>query len=611
MAEIAQLIQDASQAHRAGDLAKAMTLYRQVLELDPQRAIVWSMLAQCFAQLNHFERAAETFHKAIALDPGQFLYRFFCAQSLRRLGRIDDAIEQLRESIRLRPDHLESHDQLCRLLAQAGRADELTAANAALQAALPQTQADAERLGDELARTRRSREALLCYRKAREIGPPSAGLLVKLGEALINARDLEAAWHAFREALELDPDVPGAAAHLVSLSERLNRLDDARWYAGAALDRDPENTDLNLALAKIDRREGTLPVARARLEKLIRSPRITSRWVYANVVNELAMTLDAMGLYQEAYERFAESQNVLAQRQEARRFPLAEYPAWLRHVRQSLSAEQVAGWKPPPQLDPANAPIFFVGFPRSGTTLLERMLAAHPRLIATDEAGLLPDLMNKAKAFIGDQVLFPQNLDHLDPDQITQLRRTYLADAQSHLGIEESSGKRIVDKLPLNIARLAAVRRIFPEAKVLVAIRDPRDVVLSCFFQVFGPNHAMVHFHTLESTVNLYTEVMSLWLRQREILGLDFMQTRYEDLIADPSEHARSVVRWLGESWDDAVLRYQESTTQAQINTPSYQAVASPIHGRARGRWRNYAWHLDPHLPKLEPFIREFGYEAR
>lgn len=608
MPEIAELIQEASQAHRAGDLAKAMDLYNKVLEQDPKRALVASMLAQCYAQLNHFDRAVENFKKAIELDPQQFLFRFFAAQSLRRLGRIDEAIDQLRESARLRPDHLESHDQLCRLLEQTGRTEELAAARTNLQAALPNTAEDAERLGDELARTRRPREAMLCYRRAAELAEPSAALLVKLGEGHISARNLEAAWESFRQALEKDSTVPGAGPHLVALSERLNKLDDARWYAGVALDRDPENTDLNLALAKLDRREGNLPAARFRLDRLSRSPHITSKWVYANVVNELAMTLDAMGAYQEAYERYAEAQNTLAQRQEARRFPLGEYPAWLRHVRQSLTPEVVAKWAPPPNLDPANAPIFFVGFPRSGTTLLERMLAAHPRLIATDEAGLLPDLMNKAKNFIGDQLPFPQNLDRLTPDQITQLRRTYLADAQTHLGIEESRGKRIVDKLPLNIARLAAVKRIFPDAKVLVAIRDPRDAVLSCFFQVFGPNHAMVHFHSLETTVNIYVEVMGLWLKERETLGLDFMQTRYEDLVADSLGHAKRVIEFLGEPWDDRVAQFRELTTQAQINTPSYQAVATPIHSKAKGRWRNYAWQLEPHLKKLEPFIREFGY---
>lgn len=608
MTEIAELIQSASQAHRAGDIGRAMGLYQQVLERDQSRPLVWSMLAQCYAQLNHVERAAEHFGKAVELEPGQFLHRFFYAQTLRRLGRIDEAIEQLKASAKARPDHLESHAQLCALLERAGRTGELAEARAALEAVLPKTGPEAERMGDDLARTRRVREAILCYRRARDLGPVTPGLLVKLAEGLVQTRELEEARESYLKALELDPGTPNAAAALVSLSERLNKLDDARWYAGAALERDPDDVDLNLALAKLDRRDKNLDAARIRLEALARSPRITSKWTYGNLVNELAMTLDAMGNYQEAYERFQESQRVLAERQEARRFPLHEYPAWLRHVRTTLTAEKVSQWEPAAGLDPANAPIFFVGFPRSGTTLLERMLDAHPRLIATDEASLLPDLMNKAKSFIGDQTPFPENLDKLTPEACASLRRTYLADAAALLGVEESQGKRIVDKLPLNIARLAAVRRIFPDAKVLVALRDPRDVVLSCFFQVFGPNHAMVHFHSLESTVAIYVEVMSLWLKERDVLGLDFMESRYEDLVADPDGHARKIIGWLGEAWDDRISQFRELAAGAQINTPSYQAIAEPIHQRAKGRWRNYLWHLEPHLAKLQPFVKAFGY---
>ncbi|MCC6283764.1 MAG: sulfotransferase [Phycisphaerales bacterium] len=608
MAEVAEMIQAASQAHRAGDLGKAQALYREALDRDPSRPLVWSMLAQVYAQLNLFDRADEHFRKAIELEPGQFVHRFFRAQTLRRLGRLAEAADELGASARLRPDHLESHAQRCAILERLGDTEALAAARAALLTAIPGDPEGAERLGDEHARTRRPREALLCYRRARELGGKSPALLMKLAKGLADARDLEAARDVYQEVVEAEPGAPGAASALVSLSERLNRLDDARWYAGTALERDPDDVDLNLALAKLDRRDKDLPGARSRLERLVRSPRISSKWVYGTVANELAMTLDAMGQYDEAFERYRESQRVLAERQESRRYPLGEYPAWLSHVRRSLSPDLVASWGSVEGLDPSRAPIFFVGFPRSGTTLLERMLDAHPRLIATDEAGLLPDLMNKAKALIGDQTPFPQNLALLSPDHVSQLRRAYLADAASLLGPEEVAGKRVVDKLPLNIARLAAVRRIFPDAKVIVALRDPRDVVLSCFFQVFGPNHAMVHFHDLDTTVRIYAEVMSLWIKERETLGLDFIESRYEDLVRDPEGQARRVVEFLGEPWDDAVLRFRESGVQTQINTPSYQAVAEPIHTRAAGRWKNYMWHVERHLPTLEPFIQAFGY---
>lgn len=612
MSQMAQSIQDALTAHQAGDLAGAEQRYRAILDDDPSQHEVWNMLGQVYAQRFLFDQAAQHIGKAIALKPDQGGYYFFLANALRKLGKLDEAAGALRTAVELRGQHFEIHLQLCTLLEELGRTDELAEARAGLTAALPPTAAQAELLADQRrAMPSRTTEAITLYEHAVSLDPASTGLLVKLADCLFESDRFDDAIARYQQALELNPRTPGAAAGLVRVCERLSRLDDARWYAGSALELDPGDPMLNLALARLDRRDKNLPAARGRLEQQLHNPRITSKWTYGSMLVELGHTLDALGLYDEAFARFAQGQSTLAERTQAAQYPLAEYPAWLGSVAKKFSPAMVESWDDPAEvLAETPAPIFFVGFPRSGTTLLESMLAAHPRLVGTDEAGLLPELMNKVKALVGDTVLFPDNLALLTPEHIATLRAQYHADARALLGHDRTQGKRIVDKLPLNIARLPAMRRIFPDAKILVAIRDPRDCCLSAFFQIFGPNHAMVHFHSLETSCRLYAQVMGLYMLYKQMPGLDLMETRYEDLVQDTQNQARAVVEFLGEDWSDEVLAWRDHDTDKAVSTASYQQVTEPIYQRSRARWKHYEQYLAPHAPMLAPFIERFGYSS-
>ena len=151
--------------------------------------------------------------------------------------------------------------------------------------------------------------------------------------------------------------------------------------------------------------------------------------------------------------------------------------------------------------------------------------------------------------------------------------------------------------------------RLFPGAPLVVALRDPRDVVLSCFMQKLRPNDAMAHFFALEGAAALYATVMDLWLGQRGAEGLRYLEYRYEDLIAEPKSVLRLVLDVLGEDWNDAVLAYRERARGRYVGTPSRQAVTEALSDRAVGRWRKYRSYLEPVLPALDPYIDAFNYE--
>jgi len=252
--------------------------------------------------------------------------------------------------------------------------------------------------------------------------------------------------------------------------------------------------------------------------------------------------------------------------------------------------------------------VFFVGFPRSGTTLLEQVLDAHPDLVTTGERTPLNLMINSTDQLIGRQLKFPEDIESINEDEIMKLRQGFFQAARNVTG-EDFMQRRLVDKMPLNIVKLGLVNRIFPDAKVLVALRDPRDTCLSCYFQQFRPNRAMLNFLELATTGEFYATVMGLWLHYRSVLSVPWMEYRYETLVEDFENTVREVLDFIGVPWNEAVTEYADYARSKNINTPSYSDVVSGISKSAIGRWRHYRDELTPILPILEPFVKEFGYE--
>ena len=151
---------------------------------------------------------------------------------------------------------------------------------------------------------------------------------------------------------------------------------------------------------------------------------------------------------------------------------------------------------------------------------------------------------------------------------------------------------------------------VFPHAKIIVALRDPRDVCLSCFFQHFGLNPAMIKFLDWSSTTANYNKVMSYWLAIKPHLSLSWMEVRYEDTVSDLATQAGRLLQHIGVDWEDAVLSHYKRSSDSYVSTPSYQAVRAPVHKKAIARWKNYPEASLKALADLQPFIDAFGYES-
>ncbi len=251
-----------------------------------------------------------------------------------------------------------------------------------------------------------------------------------------------------------------------------------------------------------------------------------------------------------------------------------------------------------------DAPVFLVGFPRSGTTLLEQILDCHPALQALEEMPAAAAMEQVFLGWVGDRV---EAIADLEPLQISELRQAYFAETARHL--ERRPGTTLVDKLPLNLIRVPLIWRVFPNARFILALRHPCDVCLSCFMQSFAANEAMSSFYTLENTVRTYAEVMGLWQDYTRALPLRYHAIRYEDMVTDFEKETRALLDFLGVGWNEAVLNHTEHARQrSNINTPSYHQVTQPIYLHAKYRWRRYAREFEPMMPILRPFMERFGY---
>ena len=269
-----------------------------------------------------------------------------------------------------------------------------------------------------------------------------------------------------------------------------------------------------------------------------------------------------------------------------------------------FSSARIRCWK---RFDPATAKhnmVFLVGFPRSGTTLLEQILNTHKRVVTLDEQPIFENVFN---GFRNPSERMKQ-LDQLSKAEIEYLRKSYLDKVTRKINNDESI-ETIVDKLPLNILYLGIMYRFFPDAKIIVALRHPLGCVLSAFMQEFKINKMMFNFLTLEGCARFYAKVMGLYLHYQSVLPMQIYQIRYEDIVDDFENEIRSLFDFLALEWQGLVLNYHQSAKDRKISTPSYSQVVKPIYRDAIDRWKHYRTHLSPALTWVEPFIQSFGYK--
>lgn len=459
-----------------------------------------------------------------------------------------------------------------------------------------------------LQRLDRPAEALYHIEELLKQHPELAFAHVNKGNALMALGSLGLAKQSQLRAFELEPKNFSATAALASIATHRGQHAEARQWADRTLAAAPGFPDAVLALAAADLADDDGASAEQRLRQLINDSRAGAA-DRARATGLLGDVFDAVGRFEEAFEAYSTCN--LSLRQIHHRFAGSNVLGYARaltaamqrlgepvcaHEAASTAAASAAA------ASTAAGHAFLLGFPRTGTTLVEVVLDGNPRVASLEEHELLAD---GVLAFMREPVNF-QALMRADERALDALREAYWRGVRS-AGID-IAGKVFLDKHPLNSLKLPLIARLFPKAKILFAVRDPRDVILSCFRRRFQMNPSMYEFLTVPGAAAFYDAVMEFAYSAKHALGLDWREVRYERLIANFEQEMRGICDYLSLDWMASMGEFAHRVQSREHATPSTAQLSQGLVTSATAQWQHYEAHLKPALAAIKPWIERLGY---
>ncbi len=593
-------------ALESGDPLGAEHLCRARLQANPEAADVEVLLALSLWRQGNRDGALEIYAELTRLHPAQSIHWQNYATALRQACGPEAAERASEMAVHLAPDDAELLELHGLLQMQLGKP---------VEARVTLLRAFGKSPGSPSIRIHAAQACSACrdYRAEelikpwREWLPLEDDLQLELAGVQIQQGEATSALEVLEDLLRRVPSNVSAQLSLASVYERVNRLSDAERMLQSI---DVSSTQIDDVRSATDRqraqlalRNGDPAMARIILERV--GPANDADYGYwfalGNICDKLGDTSAAMHALAAAHTRQIQEFAVALPHYFE---PEAEI---LPNVNVRVTASDYQGW---PQLsapDTSQSPVFVVGFPRSGTTLLEQMLDAHPRLQSMDERPFFNMLAGQVETSTGLEI--PRDIGKLHQRDCDELRKGYLILACEK--VPRRWNARLVDKNPLNMLWLPMIHRIFPHAKLVLALRHPCDVILSCYMQNFRAAVLAVASGTLERLARAYVSAMENWLYHAGVFHPDVFVSRYEDLVADPYRQAHEISSFLKVDDAEAMLGFAERAKEkGYIKTPSYTQVIEPINTKGVGRWQQYREYFEPVLPILQPMLEHWHYAA-
>ncbi len=567
---LAPLVERAAEAQKSGDTATAERLCLDILDLAPGHLRALWVLAQLRKPTSRSATEA-LLRRLVKLNPNDFAATNDLALVLLNKRSIHEAEIHARNAVRIAPQNPQAHHLMGMVLTEANRAS----------------------AGE------------FHYRKVLELATSRDPIvLANLAWNLKNQSKMQEARAAYEESVAAAPTVLQTLLGWARLEEADRNFDKADELLDRADRIQPNHPSITLARAVVQGRRHQYEEALATLHST--AERAEGGKLGPAELLEKGRLLDQMGRYDEAFEAFIEGKRRL--REISGLTYLAEQAqGQAARLKRFFTAQRIRILPRGRVLEESAQPIFVLGFPRSGTTLVEQTLTAHPMIAAGDELPYINDITGLMPRMLNSPLTYPEALAELwmadQREGLDNLRDYYLQRVRQ-VGIAEPGARWFTDKMPLNETHIGLISLIFPQSPLIHVMRHPLDVVLSVFSNLL--THGFYCAYDLETIARHYVTTMDLVDHYRSEMTLKYLPVRYEDIVADQEPSVRRLLSFIGEPFDERCLSFHENRRYAR--TASYAQVTEKLYDRSRFRYRHYLKQLAPVIPILQPVIERLGY---
>ena len=594
-----EIINQAIKFHFQGNIPEAAKYYLYFINQGFKDHRVFSNYGLILQNLHKLKEAESSIRKAIEIKPDYANAHCNLGNVLKDLGKLKEAELSTRKAISINPNFANAHYNLGIILRDFGDLKEAELSTRKAISINPNFVNAHYTLGLILRDHGDLNGAELSTRKAISLNPDFENAHYNLGTILRDLGDLNGAELSYRKSIKLNPHFKDAYFNLFRHYEEINQLEKLKESLNEFNKIDKIKNELMLFNARLSYRYKEYETAKECIDN------ISLEWIKninsnQNIIfwNYKAFIEDKVGNYDIAFSCFEKSQKNLTHE----RFSKYAYLQYIDSYKNSILKKRRKFNHFNDEIEDSNL-AFLVGFPRSGTTLLDTILRSHKDIEVIEEKPIISTIEQLIKSKFNIKL---DNINYLSKDNILILRKKYFELLKKYTNNDSTI---LIDKLPLNTIALPLINLLFPNAKVIFTHRHPYDTVLSCFQQIFKPNIAMANLISLKSSSIIYDQVMDVWDIYKNNLTFDFITSKYEHLIEDLDSHTLKILKFLGVRWDKNIKNYRKTALErGKINTPSSSQVVQPIYKSSIDKWKNYEKYFEDCHQYLNKWVSYFDY---
>lgn len=606
---------------QGGRWGEAKRVCAKLCRSSANNADAWLLMGVIHGQFENFGEAEKCCRRVIALSPSTPVGYFNLGITLQKQRKFSEAARGFRQAILLNPNYAEAHNELGVALQLSG--EEAGKAVESYQRAIA-LKPDYAEAHYNLATVLRDKamviDAEMHFREAILLRPGMLKAHDALGQLCLSVGYLDKAFAVYQEAIYLHPDESSLHFLFATVLMAMGRNQEALKNLQHVLELSPGNTKVYASMAKALEREGKFEDGYELLHPLLGGDDVDVALAYAALARHLGHQKQAMELLERVLKRqvsieqcksvhfalgklYDEAQNYeqafthwrSANELGNRKFDLEKNAQLFADLKSVFSVENSS--RHPRATNQSALPVFIVGMPRSGTSLVEQILASHPAVHGAGELHDIGNLINMLPAHLGNKVPYPHSLDAITGAQLDDIAAGHL----QKLANLSPQSSHVTDKMPHNFRHLGMIDMLFPGARVIHCMRDPVDTCLSIYSLPFSANHTYAaDLAQLGAYYQQYQDLMAHW---KKVLRIPMLEVQYEEIVSNQEAMTRKMIEFCGLEWDERCLNFHKS--ERVVTTPSYDQVRRPIYKKSVTRWKNYEHLLEPLIAALSPSLAD------